>query len=111
RHLLAFSRGATAQPRVLDLNAVVAGMEPMLRRLLGQNIELILLTTPGLGRVKADASQVEQVIVNLATNSRDAMPEGGKLVIETANVEVDETGSKNLGLRPGPYVMPPSTGH
>ena len=62
----------------------------MLRRLLGQNIELILLTTPGIGRVKADPAQIEQVIVNLATNARDAMPRGGKLVIETANVDVEE---------------------
>ena len=106
RHLLAFSRGATAQPRVLDLNALVANMEPMLRRLLGQNIELILLSSPGLGRVKADPSQIEQSIVNLATNSRDAMPHGGKLVVETANVDIDAgPGSKNLGVKPGSYVM------
>jgi two-component system cell cycle sensor histidine kinase/response regulator CckA len=105
RHLLAFSKGPAAQPRVLDLNAVISSMEPMLRRLLGQNIELILLTSPGLGRVKADPAQIEQAIVNLATNSRDAMPRGGKLVIESANVEVDEAGAKNLAVRPGPYVM------
>ena len=105
RHLLAFSKGPAAQPRVLDLNAVISSMEPMLRRLLGENIDLILLTTPGLGRVKADPAQIEQAIVNLATNSRDAMPSGGKLVIESANVEVDEAGSKNLAVRPGPYVM------
>jgi PAS domain S-box-containing protein len=105
RHLLAFSKGPAAQPRVLDLNAMISSMEPMLRRLLGENIDLILLTTPGLGRVKADPAQIEQAIVNLATNARDAMPNGGKLVIESANVEVDETGSKNLGVRPGPYVM------
>ena len=94
RHLLAFSRGATAQPRVLDLNHVLTGMEPMLRRLLGNNIELILLTTPGVGRIKADPSQMEQVVVNLATNARDAMPRGGKLVIETANVELDEPSAR-----------------
>lgn len=106
RHLLAFSRGATAQPRVLDLNAVVTGMEPMLRRMLGQNIELILLTTPGLGRVKADPSQIEQVIINLATNARDAMPRGGKLVIETANADLEDSiASKNIGVSPGSYVM------
>jgi two-component system cell cycle sensor histidine kinase/response regulator CckA len=105
RHLLAFSRGTTAQPRVLDLNGVVTNMEPMLRRLLGQNIELILLTTPGIGRVKADPAQMEQVVVNLATNARDAMPRGGKLVIETANVEVEEAASQNLGVKAGPYVM------
>jgi PAS domain S-box-containing protein len=105
RHLLAFSRGATAQPRVLDVHRVLSAMEPMLQRLLGQNIELILLTTPGMGRIKADAAQMEQVVVNLATNARDAMPRGGKLVIETANVDLDEAAAHNLGARPGPYVM------
>jgi PAS domain S-box-containing protein len=106
RHLLAFSRGTSVQPRVLDLNGVVSGMEPMLRRLLGQNIDLILLPGPSLGRVRADPAQVEQVIVNLATNARDAMPSGGKLVIETANVDLeDASSSKKLGVKPGSYVM------
>ena len=95
RHLLAFSKGSTVQPRVIDLNAVIEGMEPMLRRLLSQNIELILLEAPGLGRIKADPAQIEQVVLNLATNSRDAMPRGGKLVIETANVELDRAESKS----------------
>ncbi|HLK64538.1 MAG TPA: response regulator [Bryobacteraceae bacterium] len=106
RHLLAFARGSTAQPRVLDLNAVIAGMEPMLRRVLGHNIDLILLTSPGLGRVRADAAQVELVVVNLANNARDAMPDGGKLIIETANVDLagspDDHGT---GIKPGSYVM------
>jgi two-component system, cell cycle sensor histidine kinase and response regulator CckA len=105
RHLLAFSRGPGAQPRTLDLNSVVRNMEPMLRRLLGQNIELILLPGSALGRITADPAQVEQVIVNLATNSRDAMPQGGKLVIETANVDLEEPGGKNLGVKAGSYVM------
>jgi two-component system, cell cycle sensor histidine kinase and response regulator CckA len=106
RHLLAFSRGATAQPRVIDLSALVTAMEPLLHRLLGQGIELILLNPRGVGRVKADPSQLEQAIVNLASNSRDAMPDGGKLVIEIAAVDLDEgPSSKNLGLPPGPYVM------
>jgi PAS domain S-box-containing protein len=105
RHMLAFSRGATAQARVLDLNTVISNMEPMLRRLLGGNIELIQLTTPGIGRIKADPAQIEQVIVNLATNSRDAMPSGGKLILETANVDVEEAAGKNMGVKPGPYVM------
>jgi len=106
RHLRAFSRGGAGQPRALDLNTVIAGMEPMLRRMLGQDIELILLTSRRLGRVSADAQQIEEVIVNLATNSRDAMPQGGKLVVETADVDLDEgPASKNLGLPPGPYVM------
>ena len=105
RHLLAFSRGTAAQPRVLDLNSVLSAMEPMLRRLLGQHIELMLLTTSGLGRVKADPSQLEQVIVNLATNARDAMPSGGKLVLETANADLEEQSSKHLGIKAGSYVM------
>jgi two-component system cell cycle sensor histidine kinase/response regulator CckA len=106
RHLLAFSRGSTAQPKVLDLGSLAANIEPMLHRLLGNSIELMLLTSPGAGRVKADASQMEQVIVNLALNARDAMPQGGKLVIEIANVDLEEgTASKNLGLSSGPYVM------
>jgi len=106
RHLLAFSRGPAAQSRVLDLNQLISGMDPMLRRLLGQNIELILLTVPGLGRVRADPALIEQVLVNLATNARDAMPGTGKLVIETANIDLEEgAGSKNLGLSPGSYVM------
>jgi two-component system, cell cycle sensor histidine kinase and response regulator CckA len=105
RHLLAFSRGATAQPKVIDLNQVIAPMEPMLRRLLGQNIELIVLASPGLGRVKADPAQLEQSIVNLATNARDAMPDGGKLVIEISNADLDEAGAKKVGVRPGSYVM------
>jgi two-component system, cell cycle sensor histidine kinase and response regulator CckA len=106
RHLLAFSRGSTAQPRVVDLNAIVNNMQPMLHRLLGDNVELILLTGARLGRVKADPAQIEQVVVNLATNSRDAMPEGGKLVIETSNVDLEEgAASKNLGVKAGSYVM------
>jgi PAS domain S-box-containing protein len=106
RHLLAFSRGTPAQPRVVDLSALVTGMEPLLRRLLGQGIELILLNPRGAGRVKADPAQLEQIIVNLASNARDAMPGGGKLVIEIAPTDLDEgPSSKTLGLPPGPYVM------
>ncbi len=104
-HLLAFSRGATAQPRVVDLNSVVAGTEPMLRRLLGENIELTVLASPGLGRVRIDPAQMEQVIVSLAANARDAMPQGGKFVIETASAELDEASAKNLGAKPGSYIM------
>jgi two-component system cell cycle sensor histidine kinase/response regulator CckA len=106
RHLLAFSRGTPAQPRVVDLSALVTGMEPLLRRLLGQGIELILLNPRGAGRVKADPAQLEQIIVNLASNARDAMPSGGKLVIEISPADLDEgPSSKTLGLTPGPYVM------
>jgi PAS domain S-box-containing protein len=105
RHLLAFSRGAAAQARHIDFNTLLSGMEPMLRRLVGQNIELVLLTGPRLDRVQADPAQMEQVIVNLATNARDAMPGGGKLVIETANVKLDDSAGKQIGATPGPYIM------
>ena len=105
RHLLAFSRGLAAQPRVLDLNALIKNIDPMLRRLLGQNIELTLMPGPGLGRVNADPSHMEQVLVNLASNAREAMPAGGKLVIETANADLDEAGGAPPGVHPGAYVM------
>jgi two-component system, cell cycle sensor histidine kinase and response regulator CckA len=106
RQLLAFSRGQAAQPKLLDLNVVLAGMEPLMRRLLGQNNDLILLPDPHLGRIHADPAQIEQVIMNLATNAREAMPDGGKLVLETANVEVDDAvSSKKIGVPSGPYVM------
>lgn len=106
RHLLAFSRGATALPRVIDLSALIGGMEPLLRRLLGEDVELLLLNPRGAGRVKADPSQIEQAVVNLATNARDAMPKGGKLIIEIASVDLEDgPSSKNLGLKPGPYVL------
>jgi signal transduction histidine kinase len=105
RRLLAFSRGRAVDTRILDLNLMLTHMEPMLRRLLGPNIELLMLPSPGLGSVRVDASQIEQVIVNLATNARDAMPNGGKLVVETGNVDLDEEAGKRLGIRPGEYVM------
>lgn len=106
RQLLAFSRGPGAQPRLLDLNSVVSTMEPMLRRLAGEDIELILLPGPGLGRVHADSGQIEQVVMNLVTNAREAMPQGGKLVLETANVELrDPAAARKVGVRPGEYVM------
>lgn len=106
RQLLAFSRGQSAQPKMLDLNSVIGNLETMLRRLLGEKIELLSLPGPGLGRVRSDAAQIEQVIVNLAMNARDAMPNGGKFVIETANVEIDvENAGKRVAVDPGSYVM------
>ena len=106
RQLLAFSRKQVLHLRVLDLNGVVSGIETMLRRLIGEHIELITVRQPGLGRVKADPGQVEQVIANLVVNARDAMPNGGKLIIETGNVELDDLyAAARPDARPGPHVM------
>jgi two-component system cell cycle sensor histidine kinase/response regulator CckA len=106
RQLLAFSRKQVLQPRVLDLNVVVLDVEKMLHRLIGEDIQLVTVLGEGLGRVKADPGQIEQVIVNLSVNARDAMPRGGKLIIESANVELD---GHYVGTRTevtaGPYAM------
>jgi CheY-like chemotaxis protein len=91
---------------VLDLNGIVLNVEKMLRRLIGEHIDLKTKLDPALGHVKADQSQVEQVIINLAVNARDAMPEGGKLTIETSNVDLDEDYARlHPPQRPGPYVL------
>jgi PAS domain S-box-containing protein len=106
RQLLAFSRKQVLEPRVLDLNAVVADTLKMLQRLIGENIELIAIPAPDLGRVKADQGQIEQVILNLAINARDAMPQGGKLTITIANEEMDDISIRqHPGAVPGSYVM------
>jgi PAS domain S-box-containing protein len=106
RQLLAFSRKQVLVPEVLDLNAVLEDTEKMLRRLIGEDVQLVTVFAPGLGLVKADPGQMEQVIVNLAVNARDAMPRGGKLIIETANVDLDGSFSRtHPEVRPGSYVM------
>ncbi len=104
--LLAFSRKQVLQPKVLDLNAVMSNMDKMLRRLIGEDVDLITVLRPGLGMVKVDPGQIEQVIMNLAVNARDAMPEGGKITIETANVELSaEYAAFHAAVQPGPHVM------
>jgi PAS domain S-box-containing protein len=104
--LLAFSRKSVVAPQVLDLNAVVTDTEKMLGRLIGEDIELATQLQPGLGPVKADPGQVEQVIVNLAVNARDAMPQGGKLTVETRDVDLDEGYAQaHAGARPGRHVL------
>jgi PAS domain S-box-containing protein len=106
RELLAFSRQQVLAPQVLDLNSVVANVDTMLRRLIGEDIDLVIRRGHGLGQVKADPGQIEQVIMNLAVNARDAMPQGGKLTIKTANVTLDEAYARShYPLKPGPYVM------
>ena len=103
--LLAFSRSQMVVTRVLDLNGVVRDVEKMLHRLIGEDIQLATLLQPGLRTVRADAGQIEQVLVNLAVNSRDAMPQGGKLTIETCDVDLSEADAAvHPGVRAGPYV-------
>jgi two-component system, cell cycle sensor histidine kinase and response regulator CckA len=105
QQLLAFSRKQVLQPKVLDLNEAVADMQKMLSRVIGEDIELVASLHPSLASVKADPGRVEQVLMNLAVNARDAMPHGGKLRMETSNVEVDEDEGRNLELTAGRYVM------
>jgi PAS domain S-box-containing protein len=104
--LLAFSRQQVLQPQILDLNALVSDMGKMLRRLIGMHIELTTTLATELGQVKAEQSQIEQLIVNLVVNARDAMPEGGKLLIETSNLDMSENLASSFPfLQPGPYVL------
>lgn len=106
RQLLAFSRRQMLQASVLNLNDVLTDMEKMLRRVIGEDVELVGVPEPNLGMVRADRSQIEQVVLNLAVNARDAMPGGGRLTIESANVELDASYTlQHPGSKPGPHVM------
>jgi PAS domain S-box-containing protein len=106
RQLLAFSRREVVQPRVLDLNAAVAGSEQMLQRLLGEDIEVVSVLAKDLGRVRADPHQIQQILMNLVVNARDAMPKGGRLTIETADARLDpEYVRRHPAVEPGPYVL------
>lgn len=106
RQLLAFSRMQVLQPQVINLNSVVEEMGKLLPRLIGEDIDLVVRADEELGTIRADASQMEQIIMNLAVNARDAMPNGGKFVIETRNVDLDQTYTASHPLmKPGPYVQ------
>jgi PAS domain S-box-containing protein len=106
RQLLAFSRKQVLQPTLLDMNSLVIQASKMLRRLIGENIELVTKLAPARPAVVADAGQLEQILMNLAVNARDAMPQGGRLSIETATVVLDESYAiQHVAVRPGPYVM------
>lgn len=106
RQLLAFSRRQMLQAKVLDLNSVVREMDAMLQRLIGENIDLVALLKPSLGQIKADPGQLEQVLLNLVVNARDAMPKGGKITIETGHKYLDETYAReHVAVQPGRYVV------
>ena len=105
RQLLAFSRKEITEPKLLDLNAVLADMRPMLARLIKEDVRIVFATAPAVAPVKADRGQLEQVVINLAINAQDAMPTGGTLTIETANITLDEHyASTHFEVKPGAYV-------
>jgi nitrogen-specific signal transduction histidine kinase/CheY-like chemotaxis protein len=106
QQLVAFGRRQILQPKILDLNQIVSNMETMLRRLIGEHIELITIPNQEIGRVIADPGQIEQVVINLALNARDAMPSGGRLIIEIGNTVLEGAVTRRYGdLQPGPYVQ------
>jgi len=106
RQLLAFSRKQILQPKIIDLNQIVVDMNKMLQRLIGEDIDLLMGLAADLGKVKADPNQIEQILLNLSINARDAMPMGGRLTIETSNVDLSEEFSHDhVSVRPGQYVM------
>ena len=106
RQLLAFSRKQIIEPTVLDLNASVWEAHKLLRRLIPANIDVIPVLHPDLGKVKADPAQIQQILINLVVNARDAMPQGGKISIETAEVVLDEEfASRHFDVLPGDYIM------
>ena len=106
RQLLAFSRQQVLEPRVLDLNAVIKDTATMLRRLIGEDIHFDTVLCPNISAVKVDPNQIEQVILNLAVNARDAMPQGGKLTLETSDIELDESYTKvHAEVQPGRFVL------
>jgi len=106
RQLLAFSRKQVLEPRVIDVNALVSDMSRMFQRVIGEDIRLTTVPAPDLGPVLADPAQIEQVLMNLVVNARDAMPKGGQLTIETSNIELDESYvATHPGARPGPCVL------
>jgi two-component system, cell cycle sensor histidine kinase and response regulator CckA len=106
RQLLAFSRQQVLEPRIVNLNEVIGQLERMLERLIGEDVQFEAIKSADLGRVRVDPSQIEQVLMNLVVNARDAMPTGGKLTVETANVELDETyAAEHPPVVAGPHVM------
>src|SRR5579862_2395823 len=106
RQLLAFSRKQVLSPRVINLNDVMLSLDSLLRRLIGEDIEVLAVPANDLGSVRADPGQIEQVLMNLALNARDAMPGGGKLTLETANANLDDSYARDhQPVEPGRYVM------